>query len=114
MNDFVKRPNVTAATRGETQQGEHGDKIPGFDPAAAPLETDSEAGVATEVLTDPLAADAAIRHSGPSQATTQNAPSHADAMRPFDAEATTRPGMLVTGFIVVALALLLVAALLAW
>ena len=114
MNDFAKRPNVTAATRGETQQGEHGDKIPGFDPAAAPLETDSEAGLATGVRTDPLAANAAIRHTGSSPATTQNAPSHAEAMRPFDTEATTRPGMLVTGLIVVALALLLVAVLLAW
>lgn len=32
------------AARAATQRGETGDKIPGFDPAAAPMETDSEAG----------------------------------------------------------------------
>ena len=32
------------ATRAATQRGETGDKIAGFDPAAAPLETDAEAG----------------------------------------------------------------------
>lgn len=30
--------------RAATQRGETGDKIPGFDPAAAPMETDAEAG----------------------------------------------------------------------
>lgn len=38
-------PNQTAANvRGDIQQGLSGDKKPGFDPAAAPMETDSEAG----------------------------------------------------------------------
>lgn len=30
--------------RAATQRGEAGDRIPGFDPAAAPMETDAEAG----------------------------------------------------------------------
>ncbi len=34
----------TATVRGDIQSGATGDKRPGFDPAMAPLETDSEAG----------------------------------------------------------------------
>lgn len=37
------RPNA-AQIRGDIQRGLTGDKRPGFDPAMAPLETDSEAG----------------------------------------------------------------------
>lgn len=33
-----------ARARGAIQRGETGDKAPGFDPAAAPMETDAEAG----------------------------------------------------------------------
>lgn len=33
-----------AQVRGDIQQGLAGDKKPGFDPAAAPMETDAEAG----------------------------------------------------------------------
>lgn len=33
-----------AEVRGDIQRGRTGDKRPGFDPAAAPLETDAEAG----------------------------------------------------------------------
>ncbi len=36
--------NNAAQIRGDIQRGVTGDKRPGFDPAAAPLETDSEAG----------------------------------------------------------------------
>lgn len=35
---------TAANIRGDIQQGKSGDKMPGFDPAAAPMETDSEAG----------------------------------------------------------------------
>jgi hypothetical protein len=38
------RPGNPANIRGDIQNGLSGDKKPGFDPAAAPLETDSEAG----------------------------------------------------------------------
>lgn len=35
---------TSAQIRGDIQRGRTGDKRPGFDPAMAPLETDSEAG----------------------------------------------------------------------
>jgi hypothetical protein len=38
------RPKNEAEVRGEIDAGLHGDKKPGFDPAAAPMETDAEAG----------------------------------------------------------------------
>jgi hypothetical protein len=64
-----------AATRGDIQAGRTGDKTPGFDPAAAPMETDAEAsGVST-----PAAAELPAR--GRPEHT--NATSHASAMRPL-------------------------------
>lgn len=36
--------SIGARARGAIQRGETGDKVPGFDPAAAPMETDAEAG----------------------------------------------------------------------
>ena len=35
---------TAANIRGDIQRGRSGDKKPGFDPAAAPMETDGEAG----------------------------------------------------------------------
>jgi hypothetical protein len=40
-SDQVQRP--AARDRGDIQQGYISDKVPGFDPAVAPLETDAEA-----------------------------------------------------------------------
>lgn len=42
-NDTSARTGELGA-RASTQRGETGDKIPGYDPAAAPMETDAEAG----------------------------------------------------------------------
>jgi hypothetical protein len=54
--------------------GKHGDKTPGFDPAAAPMEADAEAGgFSTE------ASDHAVQIEDPKP---QNAASTANAMRP--------------------------------
>jgi len=39
-----KLPSSLAVVRGDIQAGLTGDKVAGFDPAAAPLETDQEAG----------------------------------------------------------------------
>jgi len=112
MNDFVKRPNVTAATRGETQSGATGDKIPGFDPAAAPLETDSEAGMSEHVA--PVPGSAARPDAPEAMASTrQNAPSDGDAMRRFDTPRRRGQGMMATVMIVAALVLVLAAFLLA-
>lgn len=37
-------PSTAAQVRGDIQRGMTGDKRPGIDPAAAPMETDAEAG----------------------------------------------------------------------
>lgn len=39
----TKKPTA-AQLRGDINSGKTGDKTPGFDPAAAPMETDAEAG----------------------------------------------------------------------
>lgn len=45
MNNEPKNEQPNAAqVRGDIQRGKTGDKHPGFDPAAAPLETDAESG----------------------------------------------------------------------
>lgn len=42
-----RRPDGDIGARAAIQEGRTADKIPGFDPAAAPLETDGESGGAT-------------------------------------------------------------------
>jgi hypothetical protein len=39
-----KQKPTAAQLRGDINSGKTGDKTPGFDPAAAPMETDAEAG----------------------------------------------------------------------
>jgi len=39
-----KKEPTAAQLRGDINSGKTGDKTPGFDPAAAPMETDAEAG----------------------------------------------------------------------
>jgi hypothetical protein len=39
-----KKKPPAAQLRGDINSGKTGDKTPGFDPAAAPMETDAEAG----------------------------------------------------------------------
>lgn len=39
-----KKKPTSAQLRGDINSGKTGDKTPGFDPAAAPMETDAEAG----------------------------------------------------------------------
>ncbi|HYD72939.1 MAG TPA: hypothetical protein VEF55_07355 [Candidatus Binatia bacterium] len=39
-----KKKPTAAQLRGDINSGKTGDKTPGFDPAAAPMETDAEAG----------------------------------------------------------------------
>jgi hypothetical protein len=70
-----------AAARGRIQAGETGDKVPGFDPAAAPLETDAEAG-GTPVTAEEMALARAAPAPGPASPKL-NATSHAPAMREF-------------------------------
>lgn len=74
MNTIPDRKVSGARVRGAIQKGETGDKVPGFDPAAAPLETDAEAG-GESVAMEPQAR----REAGDS-----NASSHASGLRPFE------------------------------
>jgi hypothetical protein len=41
---MAKKKPTAAQLRGDINSGKTGDKTPGFDPAAAPMETDAEAG----------------------------------------------------------------------
>jgi hypothetical protein len=83
MADQAKPPRRTeagaAGIRGDIQRGLSGDKKPGFDPAAAPMETDSEAG-GTPLSSEDAGADrTAQRHPDPPD----HQGSDGDAMRPF-------------------------------
>ncbi|RLP23997.1 hypothetical protein D8676_18360 [Mesorhizobium sp. YM1C-6-2] len=70
---------VTATQhRGAVDRGLAEDKTPGFDPAAAPMETDAEAGSATDHSEMSVARDA------PGPLPRVNAASHGNAMRPID------------------------------
>ncbi|AZO08360.1 MULTISPECIES: hypothetical protein [unclassified Mesorhizobium] len=84
--------------RGDIQAGETRDKTPGFDPAAAPQETDAEA------------ADVAspARPAERRGAEFTNQASFANAMRPLESEPTLQPGR--NGPVLVIAALVVVAA----
>ncbi|ACP26800.1 hypothetical protein NGR_c30650 [Sinorhizobium fredii NGR234] len=81
MSKIPATASNPAQVRGDIQQGRTGDKKPGFDPAAAPLETDGEAA---GTPLDPEAtrqARAAQLQDKPVEVATE----FGDAMRPFDA-----------------------------
>ncbi|MCJ8517679.1 hypothetical protein ABID21_000808 [Pseudorhizobium tarimense] len=62
-----KKAQNAAQIRGDIQRGLTGDKRPGFDPAASPLETDSEAGGAPLSAEEVATARATQRQPGPQQ-----------------------------------------------
>jgi hypothetical protein len=85
-------PNQTAANvRGDIQQGLSGDKQPGVDPAAAPMETDAEAGGTARDAEQVQIARQTQRNPDPSdwQGT------DATAMRKFEPELASRRSPLV-------------------
>lgn len=100
--------------RGDIQRGDAGDKKPGFDPAAAPLETDAEAGGAT-LGPDQIRQERNIQHN-PDPSDWQG--TRATAMRAFDGEAGAgrdnrwRYAAAVSVAIVILLAVILIA--IAW
>lgn len=73
-----------AEVRGDIQKGRTGDKIEGFDPAASPMETDSEAGgqalTPEQVAMANSRAEEGLNRKGPGE---QQA-SHNSAMRRFE------------------------------
>lgn len=78
MSDRTSAGSTGAQLRGDIQSGDTADKRPGFDPALAPLETDSEAGGAG---LDGQMADLG-RAGQQSGAVRRPDPSFASAMRP--------------------------------
>lgn len=90
---------TSAQVRGDIDRGMAGDKKPGFDPSAAPLETDAEA--AATPMTGQMIEDAITGQYHPDPSDWQG--SRADAMRPFDGEAPTKtPRHWKTFFVIVA------------
>ncbi|TPM96606.1 hypothetical protein [Mesorhizobium sp. B2-1-3A] len=87
-----------AENRGDIQSGTTGDKTPGFDPAAAPQETDAEAADAGTVPVPAATGTPAFA----------NQASFANAMRPPDDERTPSPAR--TGPVLVIAALVVIAA----
>ncbi|GCA53403.1 hypothetical protein KGO5_05874 [Sinorhizobium sp. KGO-5] len=82
-----KPASNSAQVRGDIQHGRTGDKRRGFDPAAAPLETDDEAGgmpPGSEAVRNARAGQAAGRLADTST-------EYNDAMRPLAAAETTAP-----------------------
>jgi len=70
-----------ARARGAIQRGETGDKVPGFDPAVAPMETDAEAGGSSHP-----AVDRGPRPEIAVRTTDSNASSHASGLREWETE----------------------------
>lgn len=85
MKNNSPKKSAGARIRGSIQKGETGDKAPGFDPAAAPMETDAEAGGSSFPDND------AIPRSGgdSTKATEGNASSHSSGLRRWDSEGST-------------------------
>ena len=85
--------------RSDIDAGRRGDKTPGFDPAAAPMETDAEAA---NTHTDP----STVHGSEPSRF--RNAATFANAMRPMDG--VPKPGSNSALLVIAAIALLAIVA----
>jgi hypothetical protein len=95
------KPVNPAQIRGAIQGGQKGDKLAGFDPAMAPLETDSEAGGA------PLSEGQPEQHRM-GQAD-RNSTSHGDAMRQFPGEGGEKGGVGPAIFLAIAALFILLA-----
>ncbi len=97
-----------AEVRGNIQKGRTGDKIEGFDPAASPLETDSEAGgqplSPEQVEMANARAERGLRETpGVEQA------SHGTAMREFGERGSGRPGTGIWIWVAVGVVVLIIA-----
>ena len=86
MKTVSPQKSSGARARGAIQRGETGDKVPGFDPAAAPMETDAEAGGSSQPAEDhgarPLTAAVKPDES--------NAPSYASGLRAWTSTENVR------------------------
>lgn len=92
--------------RAATERGETGDKIPGFDPAAAPMETDAEAGGSPSGGAAPVASAPAAGTHRPPQSSTGSA---MQAMAGVDTPGGKRGWLLVVTILAVIAAAVFVA-----
>ncbi|MCO5733088.1 hypothetical protein [Rhizobium sp. SSA_523] len=103
---------TASQVRGDIQQGLTGDKRPGIDPAAAPMETDAEAGGAPPTPEEIAMARASQpRTPGNEQLTSRNFDT---AMQPAKGTRTKRPSLPALVPALVALAVILALALGYW
>lgn len=72
----MKEKRTPQQVHADIQSGKYGDKTPGFDPAAAPMETDAEAGGSST----PARSE---EPPGAVRPTTENEASSGSAMRPL-------------------------------
>ncbi|MBJ6133793.1 hypothetical protein JAU75_13185 [Ochrobactrum sp. Q0168] len=88
--------------RGAIQKGRTGEKVPGFDPAAAPFETDSEAGGAPAPGLELGQTPELMKHDS-------NASSHASALRQWekDRKRTVRPFVVALVFLLAVIVILI-------
>ncbi|RWM14860.1 MAG: hypothetical protein E5X53_24920 [Mesorhizobium sp.] len=104
----ARRDQTPAEARGDIQAGATQDKTPGFDPAAAPEETDAEAAD----VPNPVAEARPQR-----QPEFTNEASFADAMRPVGSEPDLQPRsnwpvLVIAAVVLVAAAVFVIAAML--
>jgi cobalamin biosynthesis Mg chelatase CobN len=89
-------PSSAAADRGAIDQGKTGDKVSGFDPAAAPMEADAEAGgeaTAPDMSSIPRGPSLTAQPLGVEVEPGFNAASHGSAMRRFDQDGSKSRGI---------------------
>ncbi|WFP62160.1 hypothetical protein [Mesorhizobium sp. WSM4904] len=96
-----------AEDRGQIQAGMTGDKTPGFDPAAAPQETDAEAGDAADT-TGPATQHEPKFTNQASFANAMRRPENASGLQP----GTKGPVLVIAALVILAAAAFLLAALL--
>lgn len=88
--------STAAADRGAIDQGQTGDKVAGFDPAAAPMEADAEAGgtaTVPDMSSIPRSPALAAQPPGIEVEPGFNAASHGSAMRPFEHDGSKSRGI---------------------
>jgi hypothetical protein len=104
-------PSTASQVRGDIQRGLTGDKRPGFDPAAAPMETDAEAGGSSATQEEIDMARADQRSEMPSDDMQMKSRNFDTAMLQTEGTLETRPSLpamvpvIVVGLVVAAIIL---------
>ena len=87
IRDISPGGRRAAQDRGDIQKGLTGDKVPGFDPAAAPMETDAEAAGTPDYPSD----YSEPNMGPPADNRDAHQASNADAMRRFEGKQQPHP-----------------------